>query len=85
MCSESVYGPRWLIAPPATRMEMKRDCQKEKKRIPLTQRNLGTGLVESKRVSTIEEFAAHRKGLRSSFTHIQNMAKQYKAKHMLML
>ena len=28
----------------ATRMETPMDCQKEKNRIPLTQRNFGTGL-----------------------------------------
>lgn len=44
ICSLSVYGPSFLMAPAATRREMPVDCQKEKKRIPLTQRNLGTGL-----------------------------------------
>lgn len=32
------------MAPAATRMEMPMACQKEKKRMPLTQRNFGTGL-----------------------------------------
>ena|ERR1700722_9351713 len=39
-----VSGPREVIAPAATRMDTNIDCQKEKKRIPLTQRNLGIGL-----------------------------------------
>lgn len=39
-----VYGPRWVIILVATRVEMTTDCQNEKKRIPFTQRNLGTGL-----------------------------------------
>lgn len=39
-----VYGPRRVMTPAATSAEMPTDCQKEKKRIPLTQRNFGTGL-----------------------------------------
>ena len=44
MCSLSVYGPSLVIAPTATRVEIAIDCQNEKKRIPFTQRNFGTGL-----------------------------------------
>jgi hypothetical protein len=44
MCSLSVYGPNFVITPAATRMEMASDCQNEKKRMPLTQRNFGMGL-----------------------------------------
>lgn len=36
------------MTPTATRKEMPMDCQKEKKRMPLTQRNLGTGLWRRK-------------------------------------
>lgn len=44
MCSASVYGPNFRIIPAATKIEMAIDCQKEKKRIPFTHRNFGTGL-----------------------------------------
>jgi hypothetical protein len=44
MCSLSVYGPSLVMTPAATRIEMARDCQNEKNRIPLTQRNFGIGL-----------------------------------------
>jgi len=40
-----VYGPRREMIFAATRAEIATDCQKEKKRIPLTQRNFGTGLA----------------------------------------
>ena len=43
-CSGSVYGPSLAMTPAATRMEIPMDCQKEKNKIPLTQRNFGTGL-----------------------------------------
>ena len=44
MCSLSVYGTNLVMAPAATRMEIKIDCQKEKNRMPFTQRNFGIGL-----------------------------------------
>ena len=43
MCSASVYTPTLVMIPEATRTETKIPCQNEKKRIPLTQRNLGVG------------------------------------------
>ena len=45
MASVSVYGPRWVMTPEEARMETRTDCQKEKKRMPLTHMNLGTGLI----------------------------------------
>lgn len=42
--SSLVYGPSLVMTPAATRMETPRACQNEKKRIPLTHRNFGTGL-----------------------------------------
>lgn len=45
MCSASVYGPSLIIAPAATRIDINNDCQNEKNRMPLTQRNLGIGLL----------------------------------------
>jgi hypothetical protein len=39
----TVYTPTLLIAPDATRTEMKMPCQNEKNRIPFTQRNLDVG------------------------------------------
>ena len=44
MCTESIYGPSLVMTLAATRMEMTKDCQNEKKRMPFTQRNFGTGL-----------------------------------------
>ena len=44
MCSGSVYGPNLVMTSAATRIEMPMDCQNEKKRMPFTQRNFGTGL-----------------------------------------
>jgi len=72
----------------ATRAEIATDCQKEKKRIPLTHKNFGTGLQFSNlcdHESIRKKLEAYLKGLRSSFTTTQNIAKQYNARQILML
>lgn len=50
--SLSAYGPKWVIIPAATKIDINIDCQKLKNRIPLIQRNLGTGLSRPKIVSS---------------------------------